>query len=70
MPTGRWSFEKSSENKSFIIYRNLKIFAIASYDQFPTDDTEDQVWEGVREMADCIEMGRPYLDAMNPEMFD
>ena len=34
------------------------------------DDTEDEVWKGVREMADAIELGRPYLDAVNPSMFD
>ena len=70
MTVGRWSFEKDAESKAFIIYRNQKIFAIASYNDLPTDDTEDEVWNGVREMADCIEMGRPYLEAINPRMFD
>ena len=70
MTVGRWSFEKDADNKAFIIYRNHKIFAIAGYNDLPTDDTEDEVWNGVREMADCIEMGRPYLEALNPQMFD
>ena len=70
METGRWSFEKYSESKAFIIYRNQKIFAIASYDNLPTDDTEDEVWKGVREMADCIELGRPYLEALNQDTFE
>ena len=70
METGRWSFEKYSESKAFIIYRNQKIFAIASYDNLPTDDTEDEVWKGVREMAVCIELGRPYLEALNQDTFE
>jgi hypothetical protein len=70
MTVGRWSFEKDLENKAFIIYRNQKIFAIASYNDLTGDDTEDEVWKGVREMADCIEMGRPYLEALGPNTFD
>lgn len=70
MTVGRWSFEKDAEEKAFIIYRNQKIFAIASYNNLSTDDTEDEVWRGVREMADCIEMGRPYLEAIRPSLFD
>ena len=62
---GRWSFEKDAEEKAFIIYRNKKIFAIASYNDLPTDDTEDEVWRGVREMTDSIELGRPYLDFLS-----
>ena len=70
MPVGRWFFEKDAENKAFIIYRNGSIFAIASYTNLDNDETEDEVWKGVREMADAIELGRPYLEAMNPSMFD
>ena len=70
MPVGRWFFEKDGESKAFIIYRNGKVFAIASYDELENDDTEDEVWKGVREMADAIELGSPYLDAVNPSMFD
>jgi len=70
MTVGRWSFEKDAENRAFIIYRNGKIFAIASYNHLSSDDTEDEVWNGVREMADCIELGRPYLESMHPSLFD
>lgn len=70
MPVGRWSFEKYAERKSFIIYRNNKIFAVASYERNSADDTEEEVWKGIREMADCIELGRPYVEAMNPGLFD
>ena len=72
MGVGRWSFEKDAERKCFLIYRNETIFAVASYDDNPLDGTEDEVWDGVREMVDCIELGRPYVEAMNPmlEGFD
>ncbi len=70
MTVGRWSVEKDGDNKCFYIYRNQAILAVASYDVNETDDTEDEVWRGIREMIDCIELGRPYLEAMNPSMFD
>ena len=70
MPVGRWFFEKDAENKAFIIYRNAKVFAIASYNHLDDDPSEDEVWKGVREMADAIELGRPYLEAMNSSIFD
>jgi hypothetical protein len=66
MGSGRWSFEKDAEGKCFLIYRNRTLFAVASYDDNALDGTEAEVWEGVREMMDCIEFGRPYVDAMNP----
>ena len=70
MPVGRWFFEKDAENKAFIIYRNGKIFAVANYSHIKDEPSEDEVWKGVREMADAIELGRPYLEAMNPSLFD
>ena len=66
MGVGRWSFEKDAEQKCFLIYRNGTIFCVASYDDNPLDGTEDEVWDGVREMVDCIELGRPYVEAVNP----
>jgi len=72
MGIGRWSFEKDAEQKCFLIYRNGTLFAVASYDDSVIDGTEKEVWDGVREMVDCIEFGRPYVEAMNPmlEGFD
>ena len=66
MGVGRWSFEKDAEQKCFLIYRNGTIFCVASYDDNPLDGTEAEVWDGVREFMDCIELGRPYVEAMNP----
>ena len=71
MTVGRWSFEKDGDKQAFFIYRNGTIFAVASYGgDNNIYDTEEEVWKGIREMADCIELGRPYVDSMNPGLLD
>tara|TARA_R110002020_G_scaffold449253_1_gene662299 strand:+ start:12498 stop:12728 length:231 start_codon:yes stop_codon:yes gene_type:complete len=67
MGVGKYTSEQDAINSVFYLIRNQKIFAVISYDDSnPHDISELEASEGVRELMECIELGRPYVEAMRP----
>jgi hypothetical protein len=70
MPIGNWTFVKSEDFGCYFIKRNEVIIAVASYANKDVDLDEEQIGICVQELIDLHELGKPYLEAMNPTMLD
>ena len=70
MPIGNWTFDDDEELGVFFLYRNGISIGVFSYSDNEIDLSKDQLQICIQELIDLHDLGKPYLQALNPNMLD